>query len=114
MTKTVDFTKTERKGLRLLAAAVYEAEARQVLGELDQAFIQWRCSEIESSELLDKIHTFNQHQSRELWGRYQALREPEIVARGIALGLISAAELPADIAGKLQALTEFFVRAIEE
>lgn len=77
---TVEFTKAERRQLREFAGSVYEVEAHQMLEELESEFKRWREGEILSSELLGAIHEFHQHESRELWSMYQALREPEIVA----------------------------------
>ena len=45
----MEFTKTERRLLRELAAEVYEAEAGQLLEELESEFKRWRDSEIPAS-----------------------------------------------------------------
>ncbi|MET1083996.1 MAG: hypothetical protein ABWY12_13255, partial [Burkholderiales bacterium] len=90
----VEFTKRERGQLRRLASKVYEAEAHALLEELELSFAQWRAGEVLSSELLQTIHEFHQHQSRELWSVYQALRGPEIVARGLVQPLAMHAMLP--------------------
>jgi len=90
----VEFTKGERRQLWELAGLVYEAEAHQLLEELEFEFKRWRDGEILSSELLGAIHEFHQHESRELWSVYQALREPEIVARGLALGFMAESSVP--------------------
>jgi hypothetical protein len=41
---------------------------------------------------------------------HQSLKEPELVARGVALGLASLAELPEDVRPGLAPLVEFFAR----
>jgi hypothetical protein len=105
----LEFTKAEKKALRELSGSTYEAEAHLMLEKLDAQFQSWRTGEMESSELLRAIHEFHQSQSRELWSRYQALKEPEIVARGLALGLL-AEPLPEELRAKLAPLVEFFVR----
>ena len=104
---TSEFSKAERKTLRELSAFAYEAEAHQMLEELDAEFQSWRAGEMESSELLRAIHEFHQDQSRELWSRYQALKEPEIVARGLALGPLKE-PVPEELHAKLAPLVEFF------
>ncbi|MET0792235.1 MAG: hypothetical protein ABW061_12000 [Polyangiaceae bacterium] len=96
-----EFTKRERGQLRRLANEIYEAEAHALLEELESSFAQWRAGEVLSSELLQAIHEFHQHQSRELWSVYQALRDPEIVARGLALGLLPESEVASDLLAKL-------------
>jgi hypothetical protein len=96
-----DFSKLERKALRELAGEVYEAEAGRMLEELASSFDQWRDGKILPSELLDSIHEFHQHQSRQLWSMYQGLRESDIVARGLALDLIADARVAASLLEKL-------------
>jgi hypothetical protein len=96
-----EFTKREREQLRRLASQVYEAEVRTLLEELDSSFAQWRAGEVLGSELLQTIHEFHQHQSRELWAAYQALRDPEVVARGFARGLLAEIEVAPDLLAKL-------------
>jgi len=105
-----EFTKSERKTLRDLAGAVYESEAHAYLEELESEFARWRSAEILSSELLSVIHEFHQGQSRELWSRYQSLKEPEIVARGVALGYLTEEQVPEAVRQKLQPLLEFFAK----
>lgn len=105
-----EFTKAERRTLRELAGRAYEADARAVLAELEGEFARWRSGELESEELLTTIHEFHQGQSRELWSRYQSLKDPEIVARGVSLGWLSNDELPERLRAELQPLIELFSR----
>jgi hypothetical protein len=98
---TVEFTKAERKQMRELASAVYEAEAHQLLEELDAEFARWRSGECPSSELLSAIHEFHQQKSRELWSSYQGLPDAMVLQRGIGLGLIEESAIPPSILAKL-------------
>lgn len=97
-----EFTKSERRMLRDLAGQVYEAEAGKMLGELEISFKEWRSGEKLSSELLDAIHHFHQHQSRELWSLYQGLKEEQIVPRGVALKLIDESQIDPGVLEKLR------------
>ena len=106
-----EFSQSEKKALRELAGVVYEAEARLVLDEIDTQFQQWRNDEILGSELISAIHDFHQQDARSLWSTYQALKEPEIVARGLALGLIADEAVPQQLRIKLEPLFEHFNRA---
>lgn len=106
-----EFSKSEKKSLRELAGTVYEAEARLALDELDAQFERWRRGNLLGSELIAAIHEFHQHDSRSLWATYQTLKEPEIVARGLALGLIAADTVPEPLRVKLAQLMEGFDRA---
>jgi hypothetical protein len=97
-----EFTKRERAELRELAGAVYEAEARGYLEELDEDFAKWRKGKILSSDLLTSIHYFHQHQNRELWSTYQGLSDDMVVERGLGLGLLSEAKVPAKLLEKIR------------
>jgi hypothetical protein len=97
----VEFTKSERKKMRELAATVYEAEAHAMLEELDSEFARWRTGERLSSKLLSAIHDFHQHQSRALWSSYQGLSDSMALERGLALGLIAESSIPSAVLAKL-------------
>lgn len=79
-----------------------------MLEELDAEFQRWRDGELLSSELLTAIHEFHQHQSRELWSMYQGLKEADIVARGLDLGLLAEAAVAPDLLAKLKPLSSSF------
>lgn len=104
----IDFTKRERQELREIADTVYEAEATQLLERLARSFDEWRSGVLLPSELLQTIHEFHRDESRELWSLYQGLREPNIVARGLALGLIFTVNVPPPLHEKLASLIELY------
>jgi hypothetical protein len=106
----VEFSKSEKRYLRELAGTVYEAEARLALDELDAQFERWRRGDILGSELIAAIHEFRQQDARTLWSTYQTMKEPEIVARGVALGLIGAEAVPEQLRLKLEPLVAAFDR----
>jgi hypothetical protein len=106
----VEFSKSEKRYLRELAGTVYEAEARLALDELDAQFERWRRGDILGSELIAAIHEFHQQDARTLWSTYQTMKEPEIVARGVALGLIGAEAVPEQLRLKLEPLVAAFDR----
>ena len=97
----MEFTKSERKQMRELAATVYEAEAHAMLEELDAEFARWRSGESLSSELLAAIHEFHQHESRELWSAYRDLSDSAVLERGLSLELIAESSIPPAIRAKL-------------
>ena len=99
---------TEVKKLRRLAAEVYEWELRVQLELLDNSFAEWRRGKLLRSELSDAIHRFHQHEARDIWSMYQTLKEPEMVARGIALGAISGDALSAVLRDKIIPLSHYF------
>jgi hypothetical protein len=69
-----------------------------------------------SSELSNAIHEFHQGDARDLWSTYQMPHHSMLVARAIALGLLSEDELPATLWDKLResvvAFTEEAGRAV--
>jgi hypothetical protein len=80
------------------------------LDELDAQFERWRRGDILGSELIAAIHEFHQQDARTLWSTYQTMKEPEIVARGVALGLIGAEAVPEQLRLKLEPLVAAFDR----
>lgn len=107
-----EFSRTEKRALRELAGVVFEAEARLALDELDAQFQRWRDDATLASELIAAIHDFHQQDAQSLWSTYQALKEPEIVARGVALGLIATEAVPDQLDMKLEPLLEHFNRTV--
>ena len=103
-----ELTKSQRKALRDFAAQVYEIEASQVLEELESDFQKWRHKEIDCDTLFQLIHRFHQVRSKELWSTYQALKPPEVVARGVALQFIKESDLPGELRDHLAPLIAFF------
>ena len=101
-------SKAERRLSREIAGKVYEAEAHRMLEKLDARFQMWREGKILSAELFEDIHQFHQHDSRDLWSIYSSLRGQEAVARGVAIGLISEADVPHDLLAKLAAEIDFY------
>jgi hypothetical protein len=107
-----EYSKRERAELRRLAAEVYEWELRGQLELLDKSFAEWRRGKMLSSELADAIHQFHQHEARDIWSMYQTLKDPEIVARGIALGAIVDDALSAELRDKIKPLSHHFREAV--
>jgi hypothetical protein len=104
-----EYSKRERAELRRLAVEVYEWELGVQLELLDKSFDEWRRGKMLSSELSDAIHQFHQNEARDIWSKYQTLKDPEIVARGIALGAISGDVLSAELRDKIEPLSHHFL-----
>ena len=108
-----EYTKRERAELRRLAAEVYEWELRGQLELLDSSFAEWRRGKMLSSELSDAIHQFHQHEARDIWSMYQTLKDPEIVARGLAIGALIEDALSTSLRDKIKPLSRNFTQAKE-
>ena len=103
-----DYSKKERAELRRLASEAYERELGSRLSELDKSFAEWRRGKLLSSELSGAIHEFHQHTARDVWSAYQSPHESIIVARAIALGIISEKEVATAIREKLRESVALF------
>jgi hypothetical protein len=108
-----DYSKKERAELRRLASEAYERELGRHLAELDKSFSEWRHGKLPSSELSKEIHEFHQHAARDVWSAYQAPDQPMLVARAIALGIISEEEVPATLREKLRDSLALFAKGKE-
>jgi len=69
---------------------------------LDRSFSEWRRGKLLSSELSKEIHEFHQHAARDVWSAYQVPDEAMLVARAIALRILSEEEVPAALREKLR------------
>jgi hypothetical protein len=93
-----DIPKRIRRLLAEYAGRAEEAELRQALQPLAEAFKQWEIGDLDSFELEQRIHKFHQGPARDIYSRYArpADREPQ-VAYAIAGGLIDRATVPAEL-----------------
>lgn len=108
-----DYSKKERAELRRLASEAYERELDRHLAELDKSFSEWRRGKLPSSELSNIIHEFHQHTARDVWSTYQVPDESMLVARAIAMGIISEDEVPVTLREKLRDSSALFTERKE-
>lgn len=108
-----EYSKKERAELRRLASEAYERELGNQLAELDKSFSEWRDRRLLSSELSEKIHQFHQHAARDIWSTYQAPHDSMLVARAIALGILSENEVPVTLREKLRDIVASFAERNE-
>lgn len=97
-----EFTKPERHDLRELVSEIWEAEAREKLASLADDFQRWRGRELDSGALIEAIHRFHQRGARELYSTYNFWKDADAVARGVVLGFIDEARVPAALRVKLE------------
>ena len=95
---TIQYAKPIRKKLRELAGLAYEHELSKALERLDSHFAQWRRQEIDCFELNDRIHSFHQKTSRELWETYSTMEDDFLVCRAVKLGFLSKEDVPEKVA----------------
>jgi hypothetical protein len=94
--------------LREFAGKAHEAELREALEPLAEAFKRWERNELDSFELSDLIHRFHQGPARDIYVRYtnNYLKDP--VASAIASGLIDRATVPAELLDHLANLIQIY------
>lgn len=96
-----DIPKRLKRLLREYASQAHEAELREALKPLAEAFKRWERNELDSFELSDLIHHFHQGPAREIYLHY-ANRHPEMpIARAIVNGLIDRATVPPELVDHL-------------
>lgn len=97
-----------RRRLTELAAIAHDRELGLHLSELEKAFRDWREGAIGPSELSDVIHRFHDGAGREIYGIYSTMKRDQLVARAIGVGLLSEAEVPAEMREPLAGLIAHF------
>lgn len=102
MPESAKLTKRQRALLRHLASRAWELELEEKLENLFEDFGKWADKGMSCFELSDKIHEFHNGTSRELYGRYTGLEPAIAVSRAVALGILSEAEVGADLLKKLE------------
>jgi flagellar motility protein MotE (MotC chaperone) len=95
---THQYAKSIRKKLRELASFAHKRELSRALETLDRHFTQWRQQEIDCFELNDRIHSFHQKTSRELWKTYSSMEDDFLVCRAVKLGFLSKEDVPEKVA----------------
>ena len=91
---THHYSKPIRKKLRELADLAHERELSSALETLNCHFTRWRRQEINCFELNDRIHSFHQKISRELWKTYSSIEDDFLVCRAVKLGFLSKEDVP--------------------
>ncbi|MEA3415451.1 MAG: hypothetical protein U9R02_04730 [Thermodesulfobacteriota bacterium] len=95
---THNYSKLLRKKLRDLAGFAHERELRKAMETLDSRFARWRRQEIDCFDLNDRIHSFHQKTSHELWKTYFSMEDDFLVGRAVKLGFLSKEEVPEKVA----------------
>ena len=96
-----------RRRLRELADLAYRRELDRELRAVHEAFESWRRGEISPWDLSELIHKFHDGPNRELFVYYTRGDREDKVARAIAIGLLSEAEMGHDLRDELNGAVEF-------
>ncbi len=107
----IEFTKSEKRELRRLAGDAYKAEMEKEVAKLEAAFKTWRDGKITVFDLDEQVHAYYSGPRKQLYAFYQMRNQPEAaVARGLAMGLIDAVQVPTEIKAKIEHMIGFFKR----
>lgn len=87
-------TKSQIKHLWHLASIAYERELGVALDRLFGNFQQWKNNEIDLWELNGQIHQYHNGTAREIFNRYEYPTNDILVARAVAIGIISQEQVP--------------------
>jgi hypothetical protein len=102
-----EVSKRVKRLLREYAGRAHEAELREALVPLADAFNRWERGEIDSFDLKDLIHRFHQGPAREIWLRYDSGHLDAAVAYAIVAGSIDRATVPDELLKHLAKVIEF-------
>lgn len=105
----IEFTKSEKRELRRLADDAYKAEMEKEIAKVENAFKTLREGKLNVFDLDEQIHAYYSGPRKQLYGFYQMRNQPEAaVARGLAMGLIDAAQVTTEIKAKIEHMIGFF------
>lgn len=93
-----------KKAFRFIVATAQEAEVRRALESVRRDFGEWKAGKIDSSELADRIHTFDNGPNRDIDVRYMSQLDPHVLVQ-CALGLIKKESIPKELWPYLEGLS---------
>ena len=92
-----DFSKSEKKRLRELAALAYKRDVSNSLSKLAAKFDEWKSGAVTALQLNEALHEYDRGESRDLWSRYDSNQFDIQVASAIVRGLLTDAEVGKEI-----------------
>jgi hypothetical protein len=87
------YSKVEKQRLRKLAGLAYERELKNSLSVLAAIFEWWNLGKVTSFQMEEEIHKYDRDESRKLWSLYNTPRTDFLVARAVAIGLLTEDEV---------------------
>jgi hypothetical protein len=101
-----EWTKSQRRVLRELAARAYDRELTRELGAIETDFVRWRRGEIDVHALSEQIHRFHNGPARRLYLDYTGSHLELAVGAAIGRGILTEAEATPEILQALKGLIE--------
>lgn len=103
-----EFSKSEKRRLRELAAFAYERDVAKSLSMIASKFEDWKNGKVTALELNQNLHEYDRGESRELWSRYGSNQYDIQVASAIVRGLLTEVEAGKEIIAILSNQIQFF------
>ena len=100
-----------KKQLKSMVFRAHETALRSPLSELARQFERWQRGEINSFDLVDRIHEFHNGPSQAIYKRFTYTRNddlPMLAASAIATGLIDEKDVPAEVLPYLERWLAFY------
>jgi hypothetical protein len=94
--------------LRALSRIAYERELKNTLSVLAAKFDDWKMSRVTSFQMEEFVHKYERDESRQLWSLYNSSSLHSIVARAVAIELLSDKEVGTTIIKLLAEQIAFF------
>jgi hypothetical protein len=91
------FSKKQKKEMRELQGLAWQRELEEELGTLENFFSSWRDGTLDAFELSDRIHSFHNGASRDLYTRYSGNHYWLTVPGAIAKGKIDESEVSKEL-----------------
>jgi hypothetical protein len=91
-----------------LTRKAHDRELRVYLDELEMRFKEWREGIISPSDLSNFIHEFHDISARHVYKTYTTLKQEELVARALGIGLLREEEVPSEIRERLSAAIDYY------
>ncbi len=103
-----EFSKSEKKRLRELAALAYERDLGESLSKIALKVDEWRNGSITAVQLNEALHEYHQREARNVWSRYQTDQYDIQVAGAVVRGLLTETELGKEVIATLSNQIKFF------
>jgi hypothetical protein len=103
-----DFGRRHRRALRELADLAWERELSAELTTLAASFDEWKAGRLGPHDLSDRIHRFHDDAARGLYSLYTRVHSSQLVARAVGRGVLTEADVPADLLGDLARTIEYY------
>ena len=101
--------KNIKKEINKLVDKAYQRQLDQELFKLASSFDDWRKKKLNCFELTDKIHDFHDGAARDLWKRYNYMKDKlHLIAIAIVEGGLSESEISNELMQKLDPIIQSY------